>query len=70
MLLPTETPDGVLLAFWKARGWSGYVFAASANPETSSKKLAMSPSSTVYGRQCATKYVTFEQILQAAFAAD
>ena len=34
------------------------------------KKLAMSPSSTVQGGQHDTKYVTFEFLLHAAFVAD
>ena len=34
------------------------------------KKMAMSPSSTVHGRQHDTKYVTFELLMHAAFVAD
>ena len=34
------------------------------------KKLALSPSSTVHGGQYDTKYVTFELLLHAAFVAD
>ena len=34
------------------------------------KKLAMSPSSTVHGGQHDAKYVTFEVLLHAAFVAD
>ena len=33
-------------------------------------KKAMSPSSTVYGGQHDTKYVTFELLMHAAFVAD
>ena len=34
------------------------------------KKLALSPSSTVHGGQYDTKYVTFKLLMHAAFVAD
>ena len=49
-----------LLTILKARGWSGHIFAASVSPSTSTKKLAMSPSSAVHGGQYYAQYVTFE----------
>ena len=54
----------------KAHGWSGYIFYANASHSRATKELAMSPSSVVDGGQYDAKYVTFEQILQAAFMAD
>ena len=48
----------------------GTHFGANAIPRSLTKKLAMSPSSTVHGGQHDTKYVTFELLLHAAFVAD
>ena len=50
----------LLLAFFEACVWSGHLFAASARPRASTKKLAMSPSSAVHGGQYNAKHVTFE----------
>ena len=61
---------GLLLTSLKACDWSGHVFGAGASPRSLTKKLAMSPSSTVDGGQHDTKYVTFELLLHAAFEAD
>ena len=49
---------------------SGHIFGASASPRSITKKIAMSPSSTVHGGQHDTKYVTFELLMHAAFVAD
>ena len=54
----------------KACDWSGHMLGASASPRSSTKKLVMSPSSTVHGGQHDTKYVTFELLMHAAFVAD
>ena len=54
----------------KVCDWSGHIFGASASPRSLTKKLAMSPSSTVHGGQHGTKYVTFELVMRAAFVAD
>ena len=58
----------------KACGRWGHVFATSASPinmPCTTKKLAiMPPSSTVHGGQYDTKYVTFGQLLHAAFMAN
>ena len=43
------------MTFFKVRGWSGHIFAASARPRASTKKLAMLPSSVVHGGQYDTK---------------
>ena len=59
-----------LLTFLKACDWSGHILGASASPKSLTKKLAMSPSSTVHGGQHDTKCVTFELLLHAAFVAD
>ena len=63
-------PGIYLLTSWKVCDWSGYIFGASASPSSLTKKLAMSPSSTVHGGQHGTKYVTFELVMRAAFVAD
>ena len=44
----------------KVCDWSGRIFGASASARSLTKKMAMSPSSTVHGGQHDTKYVTFE----------
>lgn len=44
-----------MLAFVKARGWQGLVFATCASARASEKYLAMSPSSAVHGGQFDTK---------------
>ena len=62
-------PD-YLLTSLKACDWSGHIFGASASPRSLTKKLARSPSSTIYRGQHATKYATFELLLYAAFVAD
>ena len=54
----------------KVCDWSGHIFGASASPRSLTKKLAMSPSSTVHGGQHDTKYVAFELLMHAAFMAD
>ena len=54
----------------KVCDWSGHIFGASASPRSLTKKKAISPSSTVHGGQHYTKYVTFELLMHAAFAAD
>ena len=69
--LPTETPDHFWpFTLWKACGQRRHVFGASTRPRPWTKKLVMSPSSTVHGGQHDTKYVTFELLLHAAFVAD
>ena len=60
----------LLLTSLKVCDWSRHIFGASASPRSFTKKLAMSPSSTVHGGQYDTKYVTVELLLHAAFAAD
>ena len=40
--------------------WSGYIFGARASTWSLTRKMAISPSSTVHGGQHDTKYVTFE----------
>ena len=59
----------LLLTSLKVCDWSGHIFGASASPRSLTKKLAMSPSSTVHGGQYDAKYVAFEYLLHAAFAA-
>ena len=54
----------------KVCDWSGHFFGVSARPRSFTKKMAMSPSSTVYGGQHDTKYVTFELPMHAAFVVD
>ena len=57
----------------KVCDWSGHLFGVrSASPRPLTKKLAMSPSSTVHGGQHDSKYcyVTFELLMHAAFVAD
>ena len=54
----------------KVCDWSGHIFSASASPRPLTPNIAMSPSSTVYGGQHDTKYVTFELLMHAAFVAD
>ena len=44
-----------LLTSLKVCDWSGHIFGASASPRSLTKKLAMSPSSTVHGGQHDTK---------------
>ena len=56
------TPGCYLLSFVKANGWSRH--------KTPTKKLAISPSSTVHGGRHDTQCVTFELLLHAAFVAD
>ena len=60
----------LLLTSLKVCDWSGHIFATSASPRSLTKKMAMSPSSTVHGGQHDTKYVTFELLMHAAFVAD
>ena len=64
----------LLLTSLKACHWSGHIFGAIASPIASprslTKKVALSPSSTVHGGQHDTKYVAFELLLHAAFVAD
>ena len=60
----------LLLTSLKVCDWSGHIFGASASPKRLTKMMAMSPSSTVYGGQHDTKYVTFELLMHAAFVAD
>ena len=60
----------LFLTSLKVCDWSGHIFGASASPRSLTKKLAMSPSSTVHGGQHDTKYVTFELLMHAAFVAD
>ena len=60
----------LLLTSLKLCEWSGHIFGASASPRSITKKMAMSPSSTVHGGQHDTKYVTFELIMHTAFVAD
>ena len=55
---------------FEGRDWSGHIFRASASPRSLTKKMAMSPSSTVHGVQHDTKYVAFELLMHAAFVAD
>ena len=59
-----------MLISLNACDWSGHIFGANANPRSLTKKLAMSPSSTVRGGQHDTKHVTFELRVHAAFVAD
>ena len=69
--LPTVNACQVsILTSLKVCDWSGHIFGASASPRALTKKLAMSPSSTVYGGSHDTKYVTFELLMHAAFVAD
>ena len=58
------------MTFLKACGRWGHVFATCASPRPWTKKLAMSPSSTVHGGQYYAKYFKFEQLLHAALVAD
>ena len=60
----------LLLTRLKACDWPGRNFDASASPFVLSKKLVMSPFSTVHGGQHDTKHVTSEVLLHAAFVAD
>ena len=60
----------LLLTPLKACDRSGHILGVSDSPRSLTKKLAMSPSSTVPGCQHDTKYVTFELLLHAAFVAD
>ena len=57
----------LFLTSLKACDWSGHVFGASASPRFLTKKLAMSPPSTVHGGRHDIKYVTFVLLLHAAF---
>ena len=54
----------------KVCDWSGHISGASASPRSLTKKMAMSPSSTVHGGQHDTKYVAFESLMHVAFVAD
>ena len=63
-------PGYLSLMSLKVRDWSGHIFGASASPGSLTTKMAMSPSSTVHGRQHDTKYVIFPLILHAAFVVD
>ena len=49
---------------------SGHTLGASATVLALTKKLAVSPSSTVHGGQHDTKNATFELLMHAAFVAD
>ena len=57
----------LLLTSLKVCDWSGHIFGASASPRPLTKKMAVSPSSTVHGGQHDTKYVTFELRMHASF---
>ena len=59
-LLPTVNAY-LLLPSLKVCDWSGHIFSTSASPRL------LTPSSTVYGGQHDTKYVTFELLMHAAF---
>ena len=59
-----------LLTSLNACDGSGHIFGASTSPRSLTKKLDMSPPSTVHGGQHDTTYVTFELLLHAAFMAD
>ena len=54
----------------KVCDWSGHIFDASASPRPLTKKMTMSPPSTVHSGQHDTKYVAFELLMHAAFVAD
>ena len=56
----------LLMTFLKACDGSGHIFGASASHRSSTKKLAMSPSSTVHGGQHDTKHVAVKLLLHAA----
>ena len=58
----------LILTSLKACDWSGHVFGASASPRSLTKKLTVSPSSTVHDQH--TKYVTFELLFHAAIVAN
>ena len=60
----------LLLTSLKVCDWSGHIFGASASRASLTKKMAISPSSTVHGGQHDTKYVTFDLLMHAAFVAD
>ena len=60
----------LLLTSSKVCDWSGHIFGASASPRSLTKKMAVSPSSTVHGGQHDTKNATFELLMHAAFVAD
>ena len=69
--LPTTAVNAyLLLTSLKVCDWPGHIFGASASPSSLTKKMAMSPSSTVHDGQHDTKYVTFELLMHAAFVAD
>ena len=67
--LPTVNAH-LLLTSLKVCDWSGHIFGASASPRSLTKKLAMSPSSTVHGGQDDTEVVTFVLLSHEAFVAD
>ena len=46
----------LFIDFLKVCDWLGHIFGASVSPRSLTKKLAMSPSSTVHGGQHDTKY--------------
>ena len=48
----------LLLTSLKACDWSGHIFGASANPRSSTKQLAVSPSSAVHSGQHDTRHST------------
>ena len=55
----------------KACDWSGYIFGASASPESFTKNCLCHPLPlSVHGGQHDAKYVTFELLLRTAFVAD
>ena len=69
--LPTTAVNAyLLLTSLKVCDWPGHIFGASASPSSLTKKMAMSPSSTVHDGQHDTKYVTFELLMHAAFVAN
>ena len=60
----------LLMTSLKVCDWSGHIFGTSASPGSLTKKMPMSPSSTVRGGQHDIKHVTFELLMHAAFVAD
>ena len=62
--LPTVNAYQYLTSL-KVCDWSGRIFGASASARSLTKKMAMSPFSTVHGGQHDTKYVTFELLMHS-----
>ena len=61
---------GLLLTSFMTCDRAGPIFGSNANPRSSTKKLAMRPSTTVHGGQHGIKCATFELLLHTAFVAD